>query len=105
MEKGAGHQEEMRELKQRPWLGVGNSGNSPRGGPLKMEKRTLIVYRAGCTLNSWEEEKPHSKAKRDELETLKGQESVRETRGRRTVQEGGCGLNVRDLQRGKMGLG
>lgn len=104
MEKGAGHQEEMSELKQRPWLGVGNSGNSPRGGPLKMETRTLIVYRAGCTLNSWEEEKPHGKAKKDELETLKGQESVRETR-EEDSSRGRVWSQCKRLQRGKMGLG
>lgn len=38
-EKGAGHHKEMSELKQRPWLGVGNGGNYPLGGSPKLEKR------------------------------------------------------------------
>lgn len=38
---------EISELKQRPWLGVENGGNSPRGGSPKIEKRALIGCSAG----------------------------------------------------------
>lgn len=64
------------------------------------KQRTMLGYRLGCTFNSLEEEKPQNKADKDELETLEGQDSVRETRGKMTVQEGEWFQCTR-LQRGK----
>lgn len=58
METGTGHQEEISELKQRPWLGVGNGGNAPRDRSPKTKKRTMMGYRLECTFNSLEEEIP-----------------------------------------------
>lgn len=39
-EKEAGHQEEISELKQRPWFRVENGGNPARGGSPIIEKRS-----------------------------------------------------------------
>lgn len=60
----------------------------------------MIGYRLRYTFNSLEDEKPQNKADKDELETLEGQDSGRETRGRMTVQEGEWFQCTR-LQRGK----
>lgn len=53
--------------------GRGDGGNSLRGRSPKMEKRTMIGSKEGCTLKNLEEERPKDKAEKDELERMEPQ--------------------------------
>lgn len=75
------------------WVGWKLSkGQATKNG----EEDPSISFRAGCPLNSLAEKKPKNKAEKDEMETLKGQKSVRKTRERRTAQDRASGLIIKD---------